>query len=106
MPALLVITNCPDATSADALASALVEQGLAACINVLAPCRSIYRWQGEIERADEIPLLIKTSADRYGELEAAIQARHPYDVPEIIALPISHGLPDYLQWLAAETQAN
>ena len=104
MPALLVITNCPDAATADTLATALIEQRLAACVNVLAPCRSVYHWQGAVERADEIPLLIKTSTERYAELEAAIRAQHPYTVPEIIAVPISHGLPDYLQWVADETR--
>ena len=67
--------------------------------------QSIYRWQGAIESASEVPLLIKTTAGRYSELETAIRALHPYDVPEIIALPIAQGLPAYLDWLAAETRA-
>lgn len=103
MDMLLVITNCPDAAVAEDIARALVADRLAACVNILAPCRSIYRWQGEVETAAEVPLLIKTSAGRYTELEAAIRERHPYDVPEIVALPISHGLPSYLAWIAGET---
>lgn len=103
MTPLLVITNLPDAASAQALAEALVDQGLAACVNMLSPCRSVYRWQGRIEDAEEIPLLIKTTTDRYPALEAAIRARHPYELPEIVAVRIEHGLPDYLAWVAAET---
>ena len=102
---LLVITSLPDEASAQALASTLVTERLAACVNILAPCRSVYRWQGEIESAPEIPLLIKTTAARYATLEAAIRAGHPYELPEIIAVPIAHGLPEYLAWLIAETLA-
>ena len=103
MEALLVLTNLPDAASANALAEHLVSARLAACVNILAPCRSVYRWQGKVETAEEVPLLIKTDAARYGELEAAIRARHPYELPEIVAVPICRGLPAYLDWLAAET---
>lgn len=102
---LLVLTNLPDDASATALATALVAERLAACVNLLAPCRSVYRWQGKVENATEIPLLIKTTAGRYAELEAAIRARHPYELPEIIAVPVAHGLPEYLDWLVTETCA-
>ncbi|MFT3759994.1 divalent-cation tolerance protein CutA [Thauera sp.] len=100
---LLVLTNLPDTADARALATDLVEQRLAACVNILAPCTSVYRWQDEIETATEVPLLIKTTAARYAELEAAILARHPYELPEIIAVPVKPGLPGYLGWIAAET---
>jgi periplasmic divalent cation tolerance protein len=103
MDTLLVITNLPDAASARALAEALVSARLAACVNILAPCRSVYRWEGKIEDAEEVPLLIKTTAARYAELEAAIRARHPYELPEIVAVPIERGLSAYLGWVAAET---
>lgn len=103
MESLLVLTNCPDAAVAEEIARHLVEGRLAACVNILAPCRSVYRWQGAVETAAEVPLLIKTSADRYADLEAALQAVHPYEVPEIIALPIDKGLPAYLDWVADET---
>lgn len=102
---LLILTNLPDQASAQALATGLVRERLAACVNLLAPCRSVYRWHGEIENAEEIPLLIKTTAERYAALEAAIRARHPYELPEIIAVPLAHGLPEYLSWIAAETSA-
>jgi periplasmic divalent cation tolerance protein len=101
--ALLIFTNLPDQASAQALATALVSERLAACVNILAPCRSTYRWQGAIENAQEVPVLIKTSESRYAALEAAIRARHPYELPEIIAVPVAHGLPDYLSWVTAET---
>ena len=100
---LLILTNLPDQASAQALATALVSERLAACVNVLAPCRSVYRWQGAIESTEEVPLLIKSTAARYAALEAAIRASHPYELPEIIAVPVAHGLPDYLRWVAAET---
>ncbi len=103
MEVLLVLTNLPNADAARALADHLVSARLAACVNILAPCRSVYRWQGRIEDAEEVPLLIKTSADRYPALEAAIRAQHPYELPEIVAVPLSHGLPAYLGWVAAET---
>ena len=106
MTALLVITNCPDQACAETLATALVELRLAACVNILAPCRSVYRWQGTVESAAEVPLLIKTSGERYAALEAEIRARHPYELPEIVALPIDRGLPAYLRWLDDETRPN
>lgn len=100
---LLVLTNCPDTACAEAIAAQLVQARLAACVNVQPPCRSVYRWQGQVERADEVPLLIKTTAARYPALEAALRAAHPYELPEIVALPITHGLPAYLAWVAAES---
>ncbi|MBX9849971.1 MAG: divalent-cation tolerance protein CutA [Rhodocyclaceae bacterium] len=101
--ALLVLTNLPDATSAEALASRLVSSGVAACVNQLAPCQSTYAWQGRIEQATEIPLLIKTSATRYADVQALILEMHPYALPEIIALPLTEGLPAYLDWVRQET---
>ncbi|MCK6404673.1 MAG: divalent-cation tolerance protein CutA [Rhodocyclaceae bacterium] len=104
MPALLVLTNCPDQASAESLANALVERRLAACVNILAPCRSVYRWQGRIESAGEVPLLIKTTDERYAELETEIRTRHPYELPEVVAVPIERGLPAYLEWVGDETR--
>ena len=104
MTILLVLTNLPDRISAETLAAELVESGLAACVNILQPCLSIYRWKGTVEKADEVPMLIKTTEERYPALEEAIRAHHPYATPEIIALPLANGLPDYLAWVEAETQ--
>ena len=103
METLLVITNLPDQAAAEKLAQTLIEARAAACVNILAPCRSVYRWQGKVETASEVPLLIKTAAARYAALEVAIRAAHPYELPEIIAVPIVQGLPDYLAWVVAST---
>ncbi len=100
---LLVFTNLPDADSARRLADALVESRAAACVNILAPCSSIYRWQGKVETAQEVPLLIKTTRSAYARLEAAICAQHPYELPEIVAVSVDAGLPSYLQWVTEET---
>jgi periplasmic divalent cation tolerance protein len=99
MEPLLVLTNVPDQSTAENLARALIESRAAACVNVLAACRSIYRWQDAVETADEIPLLIKTIVANYPRVEAIVRAHHPYDVPELIAVPITHGLPAYLDWV-------
>ena len=104
MSVLLVLTNLPDRDSANALARALVEKRVAACVNVLAPCRSIYRWKGEVQGEDEHPVLIKTTSEAYPALEAAIRASHPYELPEIIAVPVERGLAAYLDWVAEETR--
>jgi periplasmic divalent cation tolerance protein len=103
MEALLIVTNLPDRESAERLAGLLVEQRLAACVTILAPCTSVYRWQGAVETANETPLLIKTAAANYEAVEAAIKLQHPYELPEIIAVPIAAGFPAYLNWLTAET---
>ena len=105
MGTLLVLTNLPDRASAERLADAVVSQQLAACVNILAPCRSVYRWKGEVQHEEEHPVLIKTAGDRYAALEAAIRAAHPYELPEIIAVPIERGLPAYLEWVTAETRS-
>jgi periplasmic divalent cation tolerance protein len=101
---LVVLTNCPDSTSADAIAGRLVENRLAACVNRLAPVTSTYRWEGAIETATEIPLLIKCTRARYAEVESAIRELHPYEVPEIVVLPVSGGWGPYLRWVDNETQ--
>ena len=101
---LLVITNMPDAASADKLARHLIAERAAACVNQLAPCTSVYRWQDKVETASEIPLLIKTTQSAYPRLANLIRAAHPYDLPEIIALPMTDVLPEYLHWVDAETQ--
>jgi len=100
---LMVFTNLPDRDAALGLARALVERRLAACVNVLAGCTSVYRWQGDVEEAAEVPVLLKTRAARYPELEAAIRELHPYELPEIVAVPVVRGLPEYLDWVAEET---
>jgi periplasmic divalent cation tolerance protein len=104
MNVLLVMTTLPDAATAERLAGELVAARLAACVNVLTPVRSVYRWKGAVETADEVPLLVKTTRERYAALEAVLRAAHPYELPEIVALPVAAGLAPYLEWVAAETQ--
>lgn len=101
---LLVLTNVPDEATAHAIARKVVEGRLAACVNVLPPIRSVYRWEGKVEEANEVSLLIKTTQGRYAELESVIRTAHPYDVPEIIAFPVTAGLPAYLNWVVSETK--
>ncbi len=104
MSALLVFTNLPNREAAERLAGELIAQRLAACINILAPCRSVYRWKEAVQHDEEHPVLIKTTTERYAALEAAIRAGHPYELPEIIAVNIERGLPAYLGWVAEETK--
>ena len=99
---LLVLTNLPDRESALRLATALVEKRLAACVNVLDGCTSVYRWQDAVQTEREIPLLIKTRTERFDALRDAIIAAHPYDLPEVIALRLDDGLDAYLQWVGVE----
>jgi periplasmic divalent cation tolerance protein len=101
---IMVITNLPDRATAERIAESLVTENVAACVNILAECISIYRWEGKIERTSEVPLLIKTTRTAYPRLEEAIRKLHPYEVPEIIALPVSASLPDYLNWVEMETR--
>jgi periplasmic divalent cation tolerance protein len=96
---LMVITTSPDASSAESLASTLVEQRLAACINIIPNIRSVYMWKGERVIGEENILLIKTPATCYNELEKTIESLHPYELPEIIAVPIEAGLAEYLAWI-------
>ncbi len=103
MEAIVILTNLPDQASAERLARRLVETRLAACVNILAACVSTYRWDGAVETAHEIPVLIKTLRTHYHKVEQCVRECHPYALPEIIALPIVAGLPDYLAWIATET---
>jgi periplasmic divalent cation tolerance protein len=101
--AILVLTSLPDHESAQTLARSLVTGRLAACVNVGAPVESMYHWRGEIETAREVPVVIKTRQALYGAVEAAVKAAHPYELPEIIAVPVIHGLAGYLDWINDET---
>ncbi len=100
---LLVITNLPDVASAESLALKIIEARAAACVNQLASCTSIYHWHDKIETATEVPLLIKTTRAAYPRLEKLIREAHPYELPEIIAVSVTVGLPAYLDWIGEET---
>ncbi len=104
MNPLLVMTNAPDQAMAERLAQALIEARAAACVNILAECRSVYRWQGAVETTTEVPVLIKTTDEAYPRVERILRECHPYTVPEVIAVPIKYGLPAYLAWVATETE--
>jgi periplasmic divalent cation tolerance protein len=98
---LLIYCTCPDPATARRIADALVDRRLAACVNILPGLTSVYRWQGRVESADEALMMIKTTAPAYAAVEAAIQSLHPYELPEIIAVPLQAGLPGYLNWIDA-----
>ncbi len=100
---IVVLSTCASAEEAAKLARTLVEQRLAACVNILPGVRSVYRWKGAVEDAGEWLILIKSRRDLFDSLREAIEREHSYEVPEIIALPIVAGSESYLQWLAAET---
>lgn len=100
---LIVMTNAPDRVTAEKIARSLVEARAAACVNVMSPCSSVYRWQGAVETAAEVPVFVKTTAGRYADVEALIRAQHPYELPEIVAVPAGRGLPGYFDWVRAET---
>lgn len=98
--------TCPDEASAARIADALVEARLAACVSQLTGLRSVYRWQGEIERADEVLLVIKTTPDRLDALTELVRALHPYELPELLAFEVAGGLAAYLDWVAEQTRAD
>ena len=102
--AIVVLTNLPDRESAKALARALVERRLAACVNVGAAVVSIYHWQGQIETEIEVPIAIKTRQVLYSKVEAAIREIHPYELPEVVAVPITNASAAYLEWIDTETR--
>lgn len=103
MTTQLVFTTAPNDVVAKELARQLVSLKLAACVKLLAPCRSTYRWEGQIENATEIPLVIISEEVRYADLEAWLKKAHPYDVPELIAISCNNGLPEYLKWVSEST---
>ena len=100
--ALVILCTCPDAQTAARLARGLVSEQLAACVNVLPGIRSIYRWQDNIEDEEEALMVIKSTPRGMAGVEAWLMAHHPYDVPEVVALPASHVSPPYLEWLTSQ----
>ncbi|MGH8751353.1 MAG: divalent-cation tolerance protein CutA [Burkholderiales bacterium] len=100
---ILVITHLPDRDAALKLANQLIKARLAACVNVMGACTSVYRWQGKTETASEVPVFIKTLQAHFPEVERLVKQNHPYELPEIIAVPVSAGFNAYLDWVATET---
>ncbi|MEO8134694.1 MAG: divalent-cation tolerance protein CutA [Betaproteobacteria bacterium] len=97
----LIMTTVPDQATAETIAQRLVDGGHAACVTIGAPVLSLYHWRGKTETAPEIPVSIKTAARCYDAVESVLLELHPYELPEIIALPIAAGLPAYLDWITA-----
>lgn len=104
MTALVCFCTCPDPDTAQRIADALVAERLAACVNLVPGLRSVYRWQGAIQTADEVLLLIKTTDARLAALTARIQGLHPYELPEVIAVEVAGGLAAYLDWVAEQAR--
>ena len=103
-PIWIVLCNCPDAATAEHLAQTALDGRLAACVNVISGVRALYRWQGAVQQATECTLLFKTAADRYPALASLLEREHPYEIPEIIAWPLTAGLAAYGAWVEAETR--
>jgi len=103
-PALICFCTCPEPGTAERIATALVDEHLAACVNILPGLRSIYRWQDRVETADEVLLLVKTSAEAWPALQDRLRELHPYELPELLAVETAFGLPEYLLWVGAETR--
>lgn len=106
MDTLIVFSTFPDADQARDAARILVENGSAACVNVLPAVNSTYRWQDRVEEAEEVLVMIKTTREAYPRLESSLKACHPYELPEIIAVGIDAGLPGYLEWVVQECARN
>ena len=104
MTALICFCTCPDAEVAERIATTLVDERLAACVNLLPGITSVYRWQGTVERAGEVLILAKTTRESLAALAERIVALHPYELPEVVAVEAAGGLPAYLAWIAAETR--
>jgi periplasmic divalent cation tolerance protein len=103
-PAILVLTHAPDRAVAESIAHALLTRRAAACINIGGSVQSMYHWRGQIETGEEIPLAIKTRQSCYLDVEAIIRELHPYEIPEIVAIPFASAYGPYIDWITAETQ--
>ena len=99
----MVLCTCPDEQVASTIADKLVEEGMAACVNIMPGILSVYQWQGDVEHGNEVLLIIKTRQECYMELEDTILQLHPYELPEIIAVSIERGLSGYLEWIDRST---
>jgi periplasmic divalent cation tolerance protein len=101
---IVVLSTCASAEEAEGLARRVINEHLAACVNVLSPVRSFYRWKGEIQDSDEWLLIIKSTRDKFDALRAALESAHTYEVPEVVAISIVDGSPNYLSWIERELQ--
>jgi periplasmic divalent cation tolerance protein len=101
---IVVFTTCGSEEEARKLASALIEKRMAACVNISSPVTSVYRWKGVLEQAQEWMLIIKSRRERFEELRQVLEAAHSYELPEVLALPVVDGSPNYLTWVEEETR--
>ena len=104
MDILILVSTCPDASTAERIARELVDASLVACVNIVPGLRSIYRWNGAVQADDEVLMILKTPADRLSAARERLVALHPYDVPEVVALPVADGHYPYLQWVIDSTR--
>jgi len=95
----IILNTCPDQDQAIHLANVLIDKNLAACVNIVPGLTSIYKWEGQTRTGTEVLLIIKTRSDCYAEIESTIRSQHPYELPEIISVPIQNGLKNYLDWI-------
>lgn len=102
--ALICFCTCPDTETAERIATSLVDERLAACVNIMPGLRSVYRWQEKVECADEVLLLVKTMSDQFESMKTRLLELHPYELPEVLAVETDHAHPDYLAWVAAQTR--
>ena len=102
--ALICFCTCPDTETAERIATSLVDERLAACVNIMPGVRSVYRWQDQVERDDEVLLLVKTMPDQFERLQVRLLELHPYELPEVLAVETDHAHPDYLDWVADQTR--
>lgn len=103
---LILLCTCPNEDVAQEIAATLVNDGAAACVNIIPGLTSVYQWKGEVQTATELQLIVKTTAEAYRRAEETIQRLHPYELPEIIAVPVVKGLGDYLHWMTLQTSTN
>ncbi len=101
---IVVFTTCGSEDEARKLATALIEKRLAACVNITAPITSVYRWKGVVEEANEWMLVIKSRRERFEDLRILLESAHSYELPEVLALPVVDGSPNYLAWVEDETK--
>lgn len=99
MSAIMIYCTCPDIETADQISRSLVMQGDAACVNLMNNVSSVYKWEGKIEQSNEVLLMIKTVSEKFESAKKLIMSKHPYKLPEIIAVDITNGLPEYLDWI-------
>ena len=101
---IVVFTTCGSEEEARKLATALIEKHIAACVNISPPVTSVYRWKGSIEQAQEWLLIIKSRRERFEELRVVLESAHSYELPEVLAIPVVDGSPNYLEWVEEETR--